>query len=85
MCAAFHYDQKAALSVLSRARVAEPDELETIYRRIEEAGKRLIVGRPLVGVAHPEWAHDPWGTFVTLAREAEASRDLDGQSGPATD
>ncbi|MCZ0942691.1 MAG: nucleotidyl transferase AbiEii/AbiGii toxin family protein [Gammaproteobacteria bacterium] len=85
LCAAFHYDLKAARSVLSRARVAEPDELEAIYRRIEEAGKRLIVGRPLVDVSHPEWARDPWGTFVTLAREAETSRDLDGQSGPAPD
>ena len=77
LCAAFHYDRNAVLSVLKKAKTPNPNALEPIYRRIEEAGKRLIVGRPLMSVAHPELAHDPWGAFVTLAREAEASLDLD--------
>ena len=78
LCSAFRHDLNAVLSVLREGKATDPDGLEAVYSQIEEAGKRLIVGRPLISVAHPELAHDPWGTFVTLAREAEASLDVDG-------
>lgn len=78
LCSAFHHDLNAVLSVLREAKATDPEGLDAVCSRIEASGKRLIVGRVLIGVAHPEWAHDPWGTFVTLVREAERSFDHDG-------
>ena len=78
LCSAFHHDPSVVRSVLVEARATDPEGLEAVFRSIETAGKRLIVGRPLVGVAHPQWSRDPWGVFVALAREAEASLDHDG-------
>ena len=82
LCCAFRHDKEAWDAVMEEAEAEHPDELVSICNRIENVGKRIIVGRPIVNAAYPDLARDPWGFFVRLVRNMEIDFDAEPPSGP---
>ena len=67
LACAFRFDPAIAGTVVKEAERTEPAQFAALRRTVREAGRRVIIGRPLIDPAHPEIAHDPWGCFVEEA------------------
>lgn len=67
LACAFRCDPAMAEALVQEAQRTEPAQFAALLRTVREAGRRIVIGRPLIDPAHPEVAHDPWGCFVEEA------------------
>lgn len=83
LACAFRCEPAIAEALVQEAERTEPAQFAALRRTVKVAGRRIIIGRPLIEAAHPEVAQDPWGCFVqeverVLSAEPESAERLDG-------
>ena len=67
LACAFRYDPSAIESLVQEAWATRSAELAELCEMVKASNRRIIMGRPLMQPAHPEYAHDPWRHFVVQA------------------